>query len=79
MRDKREGLRDCARRLARQNRIRAIVDGAKVRGALGQGAMHELAGGVHLVTHRGRRFTARTLDLAIAAAEAGGGAERERG
>jgi len=43
MKSRSEGLRDSTRRLARQLRIEAIIDGARVRQSLDQGAAHELA------------------------------------
>ena len=64
---------EATRQLARAERVREILEGATVRAALGQGAFHEYADGGHVVTLCGQRFRARTLDLAIAAAEAAEG------
>ena len=57
----------------RRIRIQNIVDGAAVREHLGQDALHErLPDGSHEVVFRGQRFTAPTVDAAIAAAREGG-------
>ena len=63
---------DAARRRARDQRVRAIVDGARVRQAFGQGALHEWRDGEHVVTVAGSQFRAPTLDDAIHAAEGDG-------
>ena len=67
------GLSDSSRRRAREERVQAIVDAARVRRELGQGAGYELVGGVHVVTHRGRRVRGGTLAEAIGAAMTRGG------
>ncbi|HUT91917.1 MAG TPA: hypothetical protein VMY37_20650 [Thermoguttaceae bacterium] len=66
---RRNGWDDAARRRAREERARAIVDGARVRRELGQGALHGVAEGEHVVTVGGRRFRGATLDQAIDAAK----------
>jgi len=53
----------------RSARVQAIVDGARVRQALGQAALYRrLPDGQHEVVFRGERFVGSTLDQAIEAA-----------
>jgi len=59
------------RQVRRQQRIQTIVDGARVRYALGQGALHEFTDGVHVVVFAGERFIGQTVDAAIQAAREG--------
>ena len=53
-------------RLARRRaRVEAIRAGALVRQALGQSALYEHTGDVHIVTYRGERFVGETIGEAI--------------
>ncbi|MFH1268521.1 MAG: hypothetical protein ABIK89_22590 [Planctomycetota bacterium] len=49
----------------RAARVQEIVDGAHVRQALGQAALHELRNGEHVIIFRGERFVASSVDEAI--------------
>ena len=63
------GRRDsAARRRARDKRVHAIREAARVRCELGQGAIHDRDGSEHVVVWRGRRSRGLTLKLAIEAA-----------
>jgi len=57
---------------ARQRRVQAIVDAARVREALGEAALHQVARGGHVVTWRGERFRGASLAAAISAAKGTG-------
>ena len=57
------------REAARRARVEAIRDGARVRRALSQGALHEFTGGVHTITWQGERYHGATVDDAIRAAQ----------
>jgi len=59
------------RQARRRARIQAIRDGARVRRALSQGALHECVDGLHVVTYRGHRYVGATVDAAIRAAREG--------
>jgi len=55
----------------RRARVQLIRDGARVRRELSQGALHELADGLHVVVYRGERFRGPSVDAVIQAAREG--------
>ena len=60
------------RQARRQARVQAIRDGARVRQALGQGALHDHVDGEHVVVCQGERYIGHTIDAAIRVAREGG-------
>jgi len=60
------------RQTRRRARVQLIRDGARVRRALGQDALHERVDGEHIVVYRGRRFRGPSIDAAIRVAREGG-------